>query len=367
MGRSIRIIALLGALLIFAAVVCGGFVYILSGGEVVDFIQTSLVRLSLSSRNSDLERSVSADTTPIRFAVSSGDTPRVIAANLSQAGLILDAELFVDYVRAEGLDTELEAGTFFLNQAQTIPQIALALTDSRGSYIPFLILEGWRIEEVAAAIDQNPLFSFSGADFLALVGRGADIDANFALQVGLPPGASLEGFLYPNTYQLPPDITALELRNQLTQEFLQAVGSQIMQDAASQGFTMYQMVALASIIEREAIHADEHALISSVYRNRLAGDIKLDADPTVQYALNGQRGGWWPQITQADYRGVVSDYNTYLNFGLPPGPIASPSLSAIRAAVYPAESSYYYFRAACNRSGYHEFATTYQAHLDNGC
>lgn len=367
MDRAIRVMVLLGALLVFGAAVCGGFIYILSGGQVVGFVQTSILRLSLSSRQADLARAVSEDTTPIRFVVESGDTPRQIAANLRQSGLILDADLFVDYARVEGLDTQLEAGTYFLNQAQTIPEIALALTDSRSSFIPFRILEGWRIEEVAAAIDQNPLFAFSGDDFLAVVGRGAQQDASFALQVGLPAGASLEGFLFPNTYQLPPDITALELRNQLIQEFLQTVGAQLMQDAANQGFTMYEVVTLASIIEREAIHEDEHPLISSVYRNRLAADIKLDADPTVQYALNGQRGSWWPQISPADYQGVISDYNTYLNFGLPPGPIASPGLSAIRAAVYPAESSYYYFRAACDGSGYHEFATTYQAHLDNGC
>jgi UPF0755 protein len=112
---------------------------------------------------------------------------------------------------------------------------------------------------------------------------------------------------------------------------------------------------------------DEHTLITSVYRNRLDIGMKLDADPTVQYALQGARGRWWPNISPSDYTGVESPYNTYLNFELPPGPIANPSLSAIRAAIYPAESSYIYFRARCDGSNYHRFATTYDEHLANGC
>jgi UPF0755 protein len=187
----------------FAAAVCGGFVYILTGGEIVDSIQTALIRFSLSSREADLARSVSSDASPVRFVVNSGDSPQLIARNLIEANLIADADLFVDFVRVEGLDTELEAGTYFLNQTQTIPTIARALTDSSSSHIPFIILEGWRIEEVAAAVDSNPLFSFSGADFLVTTGRGAQVDSSFAVSVGLPVGASMEGFLYPNTYQLP--------------------------------------------------------------------------------------------------------------------------------------------------------------------
>jgi UPF0755 protein len=206
----------------------------------------------------------------VRFVVDSGDTPRIIARSLYDSNLILDADLFVDYVRAERMDTELEAGTYFLKKAQTIPEIARALTDSRSSFIPFVILEGWRLEEVSAAIDDNPLFGFSGADFGLAAGPGSETDTGFDQLVGLPPGESLEGFLYPNTYQLPPDITPFQLRTLLTQAFRDAVGVQLFQDAAAQGYSMYQIVTLASIIEREAVHADEQPLIASVYRNRLA-------------------------------------------------------------------------------------------------
>ena len=107
-------------------------------------------------------------------------------------------------------------------------------------------------------------------------------------------------------------------------------------------------------------------MISSVYRNRLRDGMRLEADPTVQYPI-GRPGDWWPQITQANYRDVISPYNLYLNFGLPPGPIANPGISAIEAAVNPEVSPYYYFRARCDGSGYHEFAITFDQHLANAC
>ncbi|MCA9906882.1 MAG: endolytic transglycosylase MltG, partial [Anaerolineae bacterium] len=91
------------------------------------------------------------------------------------------------------------------------------------------------------------------------------------------------------------------------------------------------------------------------------------ADPTVQYGIGLRGGSWWPQITVEDYQTARSPYNTYLNTGLPPGPIASPGLAAIRAALNPEASSYLYFRARCDGSGYHDFAVTFEEHLANGC
>ncbi len=162
---------------------------------------------------------LSSDTTPVRFTVELGDPPALIAQNLAAAGLISDANLFVDYVRAYDIDVQLEAGTYFLKQSQSIKQIAATLTDSSNSQIVFSIIPGWRIEEVAAAIDANPLFAFSGDDFLRVVGAGAPVDAAFAQRVGLPVNASLEGFLFPNTYSLPPDVTPQMLRDTLLDEF----------------------------------------------------------------------------------------------------------------------------------------------------
>ena len=366
MNRTAQIIILGLTALVIAAVMAIGLVFLISDGRPVDFVQKAVIQFSLSSRVADLNRAVSSDTTPIRFTVNSGDVPRTIAQNLLVANLITDVQLFVDYARLNDLDRQLEAGTYFLKRSQTLAEIAMALTDSRNSSIPFRIIEGERLEEIAAKIDgAQAYFSFTGIDFLGAVGPGAPVDATFANLVGLPTGASLEGFLFPDTYDLPADVTPTMLRDILTQAFIAKVGSQVTTDAANQGFSLYQVVTLASIVQREAVHSDEQPLIASVYRNRLSINKQLEADPTVQYAIGFKDGMWWPQITVDDYRGAQSPYNTYLNIGLPPGPIASPGLAAIQAVVYPAQSDYYFFRADCRTDGYHDFAVTFEEHVAN--
>ncbi len=369
MRRFLQLIALLLVALILFAVLTVIGLTIITDGNPISFVQTAIIRWQITARGDDLDQSIGTDATPIRFVIASGDTPRGVALNLFEANLIADADLFVDYLRANNLDREIEAGTYFLNQTQTIPVIAVALTDSRGSQIPFRILEGWRIEEVANAIDNNPLFGFTGADFLAVVGAGAglSVDPAFAAQVGLPPNNSLEGFLFPDTYSLPPEITPIMLRDLLLTAFItQTNDAGIPALAEARGMTMFEVVTLASIVQREAVHLEEAPMIAGVYTNRITRGMRLDADPTVQYPL-GEPGNWWKRITQADYQGVISPYNTYRMIGLPPGPIAIPGLAALSAAANPTASEFLYFQAECSGSGFHRFALTYEEHLANSC
>jgi UPF0755 protein len=135
--------------------------------------------------------------------------------------------------------------------------------------------------------------------------------------------------------------------------------------AAAQGLTLYQVVTLASIVEREAVHDDERPIIASVYLNRLASGMKLDADPTTQYAI-ATADNWWPPLN-LDPRTVDHPYNTYVYEGLPPGPIANPGLSSINAVIYPVQTDYYFFRAKCDGSKYHNFSVTYEEHVAHGC
>ena len=132
---------------------------------------------------------------------------------------------------------------------------------------------------------------------------------------------------------------------------------------------MYQAVTLASIVQREAVVPDERAQIASVFYNRLHSDIKLDTDPTVQYALgyNEAQSTWWTNPLSASDLQFDSLYNTYIYAGLPPGPISNPSLSALQAVAFPADTPYYFFRARCDGSGLHDFAITFEEHLQNGC
>jgi len=355
---------------IFLAILAIGLlvtILLAADGQIYDEVQAAILRLQLSNRTSELNAPFGSDANPIRFHIPVGTGAGAIATALADAGLIRDVSLFVDYARLEGYDRRFEAGVYFLNQTQSIRQIAEILIDSSKSFIPLRTLEGARIEELAALIDQNGLFGFSGADFLTLVDEGALIPPDFAAWASIPPGASLEGFMFPDTYQLPPDISAEGLRDMLLRTFQDRIGNDLREEAIAQNLTLHQVVTLGSIIEREAVWRDEHPMIASVYRNRLDIGMKLEADPTVQYGIQGARGSWWPQITRADYYDVQSSYNTYLHGGLPPGPIASPGLSAIQAAVNPAESGFYFFRAACDNSHYHNFAVTFEEHVANAC
>ena len=137
----------------------------------------------------------------------------------------------------------------------------------------------------------------------------------------------------------------------------------------NQGLTIYQAVTLASIIQREAIVEEEMPLIASVFLNRLAASKNLAADPTVQYALgyNESQQTWWTNPLSAEDLQIDSPYNTYLYAGFPPTPISNPGLNALRSVAFPAQTPYYYFRAACDDTGRHLFSETFEEHLQNAC
>lgn len=367
--RSCSCLALAAVVLVIGLGMLVGTMAVIQVRGSLSILELAYLHVWLTGQQAALDTPAGTDTSTVVFIVNTGDTAGRIGENLANQGLITDAELFRNYARLEGLDSQLEAGTYFLNQTQTIPQIAEALTDSSTATVPFRSLEGWRREEIAAAIDDkatNPLLTFSGADFMAVTSPGGYALPSFAAYVGLPDGVSLEGFLYPETYFLPPDATATVLRDIMLSTFQERVDGTLKAQAEADGLTLYQAVTLASIVEREALFATEGPQIAGVYLNRLAIGMNLDADPTVQYSIGYRDGTWWPNITTAEYRSTQSTYNTYLHSGLPPGPIASPSLAAIQAVIFPVESGYYYFRADCSGSGYHVFAVTFEEHVANG-
>jgi len=376
------VVLMLSAVLLICVI--GGGVYLWARGDARNdsLNPVTLIRLkmSLPRHEDDLTRPAGTDDRFIEFEITSGEGAYTVANNLLAAGLITDAGLFVDYVRYYGLDSRLQAGTYFLQQTQTLEQIAYALTDASSATIPFRTLAGWRIEEIAEfAVGGNTQLNFGPVDFLSVVGPGAPIPDAFRVRMSIPATlsngapASLEGFMAAGDYRLRPDVTALELRDTLLEAFDQNVTDAMLQQAAAQGLTFFQVVTLASIVQREAVDLTEAPIIASVYLNRLRLPMKLDADPTVQYAIGTSRDGrWWPSITQADYYGLDTtvpnqSYSTYLHDGLPPGPICSPSLAAIRAVLEPAQTQYLYFRAGCAGDGRHVFFTNQAEHANFSC
>ena len=179
----------------------------------------------------------------------------------------------------------------------------------------------------------------------------------------------MEGFFLPDLYIVPRSTTLDNLIEAIARNFALHITDDMRAGFAAQGLDVYQAVTLASIVERESIHDEELALIASIFINRLNIGMTHGSDPTVQYALgyDSIEQTWWTNPLSLDDLKFDSPYNTYIYAGLPPSPIANPSLEALQAVAFPESSPYYYFQATCDNSGYHTFAVTFEEHLANGC
>jgi len=295
------------------------------------------------------------------FVIRPGESVVSISNRLEQTGLIRRASTFRAYLLWTGLDTVIQSGTYRLSPAQTGRDIAQTLKSTTLTEVTFTVLPGWRMEEIAAALPTSGL-EFTPEAFLAAAAAPA-----ISLDL-IPAGVSAEGFLYPDTYILPRTTTADRLVSILFQGFTSHLPAETLAAYAGHGLTVYQAVTLASIIQREAMVEDEMPLIASVFYNRLAIGMKLQTDPTVQYALgyNAAQGTWWTPLRMDDLQ-FDSPYNTYLYPGLSPGPISNPGLAALAAVANPAQTTYYFFQARCDGSGLHNFAETFEQHQQNYC
>jgi len=296
------------------------------------------------------------------FTIEVGEPVDSVANHLEGVGLIRDAGGFRTYLIYSGLDTSMQAGDYQLSTAMSIVDIAYELQDATPKQVTFVILPGWRLEEIAASLSTSGL-SIIPEEFLTAAQTPPE-EFDF-----LSAADSVEGFLYPDSYIFPREISADEMIDELVRNFALRLTLDLTNGFERQGLTVYQGVTLASMVEREAVHQEEQPLIASVYLNRLNIDMKLDADPTVQYAIgyNFLQQTWWTNPLSLLDLQFNSPYNTYIYPGLPPTPIANPSLTALRAVAFPEETNFYYFRARCDESGYHTFAETFEEHLANGC
>ena len=292
------------------------------------------------------------------FTVSDGEPTFTVAQRLEQTGIIIDAEAFLDYLTYTGFDTSLQAGDYHFESNLSIIDVARAMQDATPLDVTFVVLPGWRMEEIAASLPTSGL-SAAPDEFL----HSAREPLNYPF---LDEASTNEGFLLADAYILPRATDADALVEALVRNFANHLTSELESGFSNQGLTVYQAVILASIIERESIVTDEMPLIASVFLNRLNSGWKLESDPTVQYAI-GTDGNWWPNPLSSLDLDFDSLYNTYLYDGLPPAPIANPGLDALRAVANPAITDYFFFRARCDGSGLHNFSVTLEEHIENGC
>lgn len=324
--------------------------------------QRFLLAYRLTLSQADLNTPVNPGGQAVQFEIAPGETPAAIARRLQQAGLIRNPTALVDYMVYTGLDTQLQSGRFTLDPGSAPVKLAQELQDATPGQANLVILAGWRMEEVAATLPTAGL----GIDPEAFVEAARTPRRAQAAIIGLPYEADLEGYLFPGGYQIDRAATIDDLLNAMLDRFNRQVTADLRQAYQDQGYSLDEAVILASIVEREAMRDEEMPTIASVFMNRLDVGMRLESDPTVQYAL-GYPGAWWKSPLALSDLTVGSAYNTYQNAGLPPGPICNPGLPALQAVAFPAQTPYYFFRAACDGSGRHNFARTFEEHQANAC
>jgi len=286
----------------------------------------------------------------ILIRIPEGATLRRISAILEENGLTRDARRFELAARAFRLDNRLQAGSYEFGPDFSEMEVLLVLKSGEVARRRLTIPEGYRATQIAALLEG--VLDIDSGEFMELVHDPAFISES---RLSAP---SLEGYLHPDTYHFRLDSDARAVIQRMVGETIAFFDPAMIARADSLGFSRHEVLTLASIIEAEAMLDRERGRISAVYHNRLKDGWRLEADPTVRYALGNYRRRLYYGDLDTD-----SPYNTYRNTGLPPGPICSPGKASIRAALYPERDSHAFFFVA-NGDGSHTFSESYREHIE---
>jgi UPF0755 protein len=288
--------------------------------------------------------------------VEEDDSDDEIAAKLSDLGLIRSEAVFKTRLRVT--NKSLEPGVYRLPKGLTVAEIIEEISEEESQArttdnptLTIIVIEGWRTEQIAEELDRLGLNG--GFDAFMEAVENFPTDAYDFLE-DRPNAQSLEGYLFPDTYNFRADSAPEDIIRSMLDNFDAKFTPDLRQRAGEMGLELNQVLTFASLVEREAQVAEERPIIADVYLKRYAEGWNLEADPTVQYVL-GTRGNWWPELSGDDLY-VDNPYNMYQNGGLPPGPIANPGYSSIRSVLFAANSPYYFFFA--RGDGTHLFAAT---------
>lgn len=289
------------------------------------------------------------------LTVEPGMNTRQIAAMLEEHKIIRSALVFRYLAKAEKADEKIIHGMYLFSPAQSPIEILNELINGPDVEILRVTFpEGYNTDQIVTALVEKGLGTKE--DFYHVIANDV---FDYAFLQGTPSGIHrLDGFLFPDTYYFEKNNSPHEIIEKILQRF----GQEITSDTATQlqqvGLTLYEWVTLSSLVEKEAVKAEDRQLIASVFLNRLAKNMKLESCATIQYILGTPKAKLYEKDLQ-----IPSPYNTYLHAGLPPGPIASPGHASLDAVLHPAKTDYLFFVAKSN--GYHVFSKTYEEHLQN--
>ena len=283
----------------------------------------------------------------ITITIAPGNSTTKIAKHLATNNLIRSPLAFKIAVRYRGIGTQLRAGTYQLSRDMSLTRILDELKKGQIEYQTFTVPEGITAKAIAELWESS---GYGTAETFVAAMQSTELRQKY-----VPEGVTAEGYLFPDTYKFAKGSSAETIVQIMLAEAEKRWDETLAKEAKALGFTRHQIITLASIIQREAGSESEIPRIASVFHNRLKHNWRLQADPTVLYALGDPKR----LLTRADLK-VVSPYNTYLHKGLPPGPIGNPGMASILGALRPEETSFYYFVAI--DEGQHHFSKTLAEH-----
>jgi UPF0755 protein len=336
-----------------------------------------MVRADLGDK---LTTAPSDDPTQQQFVVADGDTAATIADKLKTQGFIQDPRAFVFLVTQQNLGAKLQAGTYVLRKNMTPQEVVQGLLTANVTTVVVQLREGLRLEQITAKLETLPLQMDVEAFYQEATHPPATLLSDYPW-LRLPKGATLEGFLGAATYTVQPDVKPDDLIRQMLDTFYEQVGPDRMNVAKARGLSFYQVMTLASLVEKEAVVDDERPLIAGVYQNRLNRKMVLNADPSLLYAHDTLQlkampiaqwtsyafwSPWGAKFDQVEFPAELAGYQTYTQGGLMPSPICTPTAASIDAALKPnTKAGYLFFVAKNDGSHTHAFARTYQEHQAN--
>ncbi|MFN4033459.1 MAG: endolytic transglycosylase MltG [Fimbriimonadales bacterium] len=273
-----------------------------------------------------------------------------LAQRLYERQLVRNPRLLAWILKRKG-KAQIAPGDYEFSPSQSLFEIADILVHERFTCNWVTIPEGWTIARIAERLHERGVADKQ--EFLQLCQQPQQFQD---IDIPLPQHLPIEGYLFPSTYRLPPSTGAEQAIRTMLQTTRQQVYQRYKDAMKQRGLSLHELLTIASMIEKEVLHDDERPRVASVIYNRLKLNMPLQIDATVLYGM----GYWKARVLYKDLR-HPSPYNTYLNRGLPPGPIANPGLASIRAALAPEQTEYLFYVAQAD--GYHRFSRTYEEHL----
>ena len=313
------------------------------------------------------------------FSVEKGQGSKEISIKLEQQGLIKSGPLFRLYALHSGTAGKLQAGDYLLSPAMTIPEIVKKFVAGDIIKERITIVEGWNLRDIGRYFEergmfqQNEFFTIAGYPMVdyskeSSLSQPKDFSQEFACPVGSPPGDScgdflrdkpknlgLEGYIFPDTYEIVKGESLEALMRKILKNFDKKLTPEIRDETEKQGKTIFEIVTMASIIEKEVRSFDDRQIVSGILWKRIKSNMPLQVDATVTYIIGKTTTKVLIEETKID-----SPYNTYKYVGLPQGPISNPGLESIRAAIYPRESEYWFYLS--KPDGETVFSKTFKEH-----